>query len=153
MARSFSGNKVEVPIREVGASSKVKGVAHPTFTYMSNKLVPGCNAYLEFTWIQAMPEPSLVVPAVHSHPYDQITMLIGSDPDDPEYLGAEIECHLGAKRLTIDKTSALFIPKGVKHGRVEWKKFEKPHILMSITMGTGNFKEANPGGRLFNRPR
>jgi len=142
------GKMVKKPIREVAFDSKVKGVIHPTFTYMSNELVPGCNTYLEFTWIKSMPEPSLVVPRVHSHPYDQIELLIGSDPENPENLGAEVECHVGGKKFTVDKTNALFIPRGVEHGGVEWKRFDRPHMLVSITLGTGNFREANPGGRL-----
>lgn len=108
----YSKYHVKVPIREVGANLSVKGVTLPTRTYMSNKLVPGCNVYLEFTWINEMPEPSFVVPAVHSHPCDQLTLTIGSDPHNPEYLGAEIESYLGGERLISDKTTALFIPKG-----------------------------------------
>ena len=150
MAESnYSKYHVKIPIREVGATMNVKGVTLPTRTYMSNKLVPGCNVYLEFTWIHQMPEPSFVVPRVHSHAHEQVTMLIGSDPGNPEYLGAEVESYLGGERLLSDKTNALFIPRGVEHGRVSWKSFEKPHILMSIMLGTGNFEEANPAG--FNK--
>ncbi len=137
---------IKVPIREVGANMKVKGVTLPSRTYMSNRLVPESNVYLELTWIYQMPEPSFVVPRVHSHDYDQITLLIGSNPQDPEYLGAEVESHLGGQKMISDKTNALFIPKGVEHGMVTWKQFEKPHIMMSIMLGTGNFEDANPGG-------
>ena len=67
MAQSeYSKYLVKEPIREVGANMNVKGVTLPTYTYMSNKLVPGCNVYLELSWIYQMPEPSLVVPP-HTH--------------------------------------------------------------------------------------
>ena len=96
---NYHAYQVKVPIREVGANMKVKGVTLPTRTYMSNSLSPkGCNVYLEFTWINQMPEPSLVVPSVHSHPYDQVTLLIGSDPQNPEYLGAEVRVIWAAKK-------------------------------------------------------
>ncbi len=147
MAESKYGKYVaKVPVREVGTNMNVKGITLPTYTYMSNKLVPGCNVYLELSWIYEMPEPSLVVPAAHSHPYDQVTLLIGSDPHNPEYLGAEIESYLGGEKLITDKTAATFMPKGVEHGHVQWKSFEKPHIMMSIMLGTGDFAQANPGG-------
>ena len=142
----YTNNIVKVPIREVGANMNVKGVTLPTYTYMSNKQVPGCNVYLELSWIYQMPEPSLVVPAAHSHPYDQITLLMGSDPANPEYLGAEIESYLGGEKLVSDKTTATFMPKNVEHGHVMWKSFEKPHIMMSIMLGTGDFWMADPGG-------
>jgi hypothetical protein len=147
MAQSeYSKYIVQAPLREVGASMNIKGVTTPTYTYMSNKLVPGCNVYLELSWIYQMPEPSLVVPATHSHPYDQLTLLIGSDPQNPEYLGAEIGSYLGGEKLISDKTTATFMPKNVEHGHVQWKSFERPHIMMSIMLGTGDLVKANPGG-------
>jgi hypothetical protein len=142
----YSRNQVKVPIREVGTNVTVKGVTMPTRTYMSNKLVPGCNVYLELTWVYQMPEPSFVVPSMHSHPYDQVTMLIGSDPNNPESLGGEVESYLGDTRMVSDKTNALFIPGNVQHGKVSWKKFERPHILMSITLGNGDFEQVDPAG-------
>jgi hypothetical protein len=149
MKSGYSRYRVSVPLREVGANMKVRGVTFPTRTYMSNKLVPDSNVYIELAWIYEMPEPSFVVPAVHAHPYNQVTFLIGSDPSDPESLGAEIENYLGGERMVSDRTNALFIPKNVEHGRVTWKKFERPHMMMSIMLGTGNFEEANPAG--YNR--
>jgi hypothetical protein len=146
---NFSKYHIKVPVREVGANMKVKGVTLPTRTYMSNKLVPGSNVYLEFTWITQMPEPAFVLPRVHTHDYDQVTLLIGSDPERPEYLGGEVESYLGGQKMVSDKTNALFIPKGVEHGLVTWKSFEKPHIMMSIMLGTGSFEDANPAG--FNK--
>ena len=141
----YGANHVSVPIREVGANMKVSGITLPTYTYMSNRLVPGSNVYLEFSWIYEMPQPSLVVPAAHAHPYDQVTLMIGSDPQRPEYLGAEVESYLGGEKLVTDTTGATFMPKGVEHGHVTWKKFERPHIMMSIMLGTGDFDVANPG--------
>jgi hypothetical protein len=147
MAQSNYGQyQIKIPIREVGANMKVSGVTLPSRTYMSNKLVPGCNVYVEYSWIYQMPEPELVVPSVHSHPYEQVTLMIGSDPQNPENLGAVVENYLGGERMISDRTNATFIPKGMEHGRVCWKSFDRPHLLMSITLGTGDFEKANPGG-------
>jgi len=146
MAQSkYSQNIVTTPIREVGAGMKVKGITIPTRTYMSNKLVPGCETYIEVSWIYEMPEPSLVIPAFHSHPYNEITLLMGSDPHNPEDLGAEIESYLGDEKITYTKTNSVFIPKHVEHGHLEWKSFTRPHMMMSIMLGTGDFDKANPG--------
>jgi hypothetical protein len=92
-----------------------------------------------------MPEPSLVIPAFHSHPYNEITLLLGSDPQNPESLGAEVESYLGGEKVISDKTIATFIPKHTEHGHLMWKKFERPHMMVSIMLGTGDFEKANPG--------
>ena len=146
MANSkYSKNVVTTPLREVGAGLKVKGITIPTRTYMSNKLVPGCETYIELSWIYEMPEPSLVIPAYHSHPYNEVTLLIGSDPHNPEDLGAEIESYLGDEKINCTQTNSTFIPAHVEHGHLEWKSFKRPHMMMSIMLGTGDFDKANPG--------
>ncbi len=146
MAQSkFSQYVVTTPLREVGADLNVKGITLPTRTYMSNKLVSGCNTYVEVSWIYAMPEPNLVIPAFHSHPYNEITLLLGSDPHNPERLGGEVESYLGGEKIVGDKSTATFIPRQVEHGHLLWKKFDKPHMMISIMLGTGDFDQANPG--------
>jgi hypothetical protein len=144
--QDYSKYQVQVPMREVAANLQVKGVSVPTRTYMSNKLVPGCNMYVEYSWIYQMPEPAEVVPAVHAHSYEQVTMMIGTDPDNPEDLGGEVEFEMGGQKMATSRTNALYIPSNVAHGHVTWKRVTRPHILMSITVGTGDILTANPGG-------
>jgi hypothetical protein len=138
---------VKKPAREAMAPgiSKVEGREYPTLTYMSNNLVPGCNVYLEGGWIWAMPDPNPHI-LQHTHNYDEVVLHIGPDHENPEELGAEIEYVLGGEPLIIDKTSAVFIPRGVKHGPLTWKRVDRPHIQMSIMLGAGTLAEAAPGG-------
>jgi hypothetical protein len=138
-------NVVDKPLREVKPPFPISGRSNPTYTFMSNKLVPGCNTYLEYMWVWEMPNPASIEGS-HSHDYNEIVLNIGSDPENPADLGAEIEAYCGGERQVTDQTSAGFIPKGVKHGPVRWLKFTRPHIQMSIMLGTGNFEEAMPGG-------
>jgi hypothetical protein len=142
---NYQKNLVRVPSREVGDGVKIKGRQNPTMTYMSNDLVPGSNTYIEIGWIYEMPEPNPHI-LNHSHNYDEIVLHIGSDPREPENLGARIEFVVGGEKLVIDKTSALFIPKGVEHGPLTWKKVEKPHIQMVVMPGAGTVRESNPAG-------
>jgi len=70
----------------------------------------------------------------------------GTDPNNRKELGAEIEIMVEGQPLTINKTSALFVPKGVKHGPLTWKRFNRPHIGVTIMLGAGTLAEADPGG-------
>jgi hypothetical protein len=145
--KSYQNNLVKKPRYEVGSTQVVKGRQHPTMTFMSNDLVPGSNTYIEIGWIYEMPNPN---PHIHDHVhnYNEIVLHLGADPANPEYLGGEIEFIVGGEKIVIDKTSALFIPKGVKHGPLTWKKVEKPHIQMVVMPGAGTLKESNPAGYL-----
>jgi hypothetical protein len=137
---------VTEPLREVAVPGidLVKGRTYPTMTYMGRDLVPGANDYLEFGWIWEMPDPNPHI-FEHVHPkYDEIIMHIGSDPHNPEDLGAEIEYVVGGETLIITRTSSILVPKGVIHGPLTWKSFSKPHIQMTIMLGAGTLAEAAP---------
>jgi hypothetical protein len=134
---------VRKPVYELGGG--VKGRQSPVMTYMSNKLVPGCNMYIELGWIYTLPEPNPHI-LEHTHDYDEIVLHIGGDPDNSQDLGGEIEYYVGGQTLTFDTTTALYIPKGVKHGPITWKKFTKPHIQMSLILGPGSTWEAWASG-------
>ena len=133
---------VTKPAYEIGGG--VKGRQSPVMTYMSNRLVPGCNKYVELGWIYAMPEPNPHI-SEHTHDYDEIVLHLGGDPANPQALGAEIEYYVGGQPLTFDTTTALYIPRGMRHGPVTWKKFKKPHIAMSIILGPESTGESWSG--------
>jgi hypothetical protein len=140
---------VRKPLREVGRNSPARTRAFrtvPGMTYMSNDLVPGSNTYIEMGWIWDMPDPN---PHIHEHvneDHDEIILHIGNDPDNPEDLGAEIEFCVGGQPLVFDKTTALFVPKGVRHGPLTWKRVSRPHVELTITLGAGTLSEAMPAG-------
>ena len=135
---------VSSPAYEVVPAIEVAGRI-PAMTLMSNNLIPGADNYIEAGWILAMPDPATHI-MEHTHDYDEIVMHIGTDPEDPEELGAEIEFVVDGETLSIDKTSSVFVPKGVKHGPLTWKSFRKPHLEMTVMLGAGNLAEADPGG-------
>ena len=112
----------------------LKGRTVPSLTLMSNELIPGCNINIMFNWIVKLPDRNPISASGHSHDYDEIILNIGTDPQNPEYLGGEIEGFMGDEKQILDKTSALYIPKNVKHGVVGWNRFEKPHMQMAIKL-------------------
>jgi len=140
-------NLVTKPKYEVQTGfDDVKGRQYPTMTFMSNELVPGSNVYIEMGWVYAMPDPNPHIPE-HSHDNsDEFILHIGSDYKNPEDLGGEIELVVGGQPLKINKTSAIYIPKGVIHGPLTWKSVSRPHLQMTIIMGAGTLAEAAPAG-------
>jgi hypothetical protein len=129
---------VRTPVREVGRG--VKNRQMPTMTYMSRHLVLGANYYIECGWIYGMPEPNPHV-FEHIHNYDEVILHFGSDPDCPEDLGGEIEYVFNGQPLTFSTTTGLFVPKGMKHGPLTWKKYSRPHVEMTLIIGAGTFRE------------
>jgi hypothetical protein len=124
---------VREPLREVGAG--VKNRQSPTMTFLSKKQVPEVNTYVQFGWIYDVPDPN---PHIHEHTHqsDEIVLHIGGDVNNPEDLGGEIEFYVGGQPLTFATTTGLFIPAGVPHGPVTWKRVNKPHLEMTILLNS-----------------
>jgi len=116
----------------------IKGRGMPSFTYMNNELIPGCNIDIMYNWILKMPNYNPDMASGHSHDYDEVILNIGMDPNNPEDLGAEIDGFTGDEKQIITSTSAIFIPRNVVHGVVRWNKFERPHIQMAIKLTGGS---------------
>jgi hypothetical protein len=134
---------VRSPMREVG--SGIAGRTSPTMTYMSGVQVPGVKYYLECGWTFGMPYSPIfgdTVPEMVHENYDEIMLFLGGDPQNPEDLGAEMELYLGGQPLIVNSTGALFIPRGVPHGRIRMKAYRRPHLVIAIMCGAGTVKEA-----------
>jgi len=135
---------VQKPAYEVTPKMEVKGRI-PAMTLMSANLVPDAKMYIETGWVLGMPDPNPHI-GEHTHDYDEIILHIGTDPQNPEDLGGEIEIGIDGHPVVINRTSAIYVPKGIKHGPLVWKKFERPHLELTIMIGAGTLAEADPGG-------
>jgi hypothetical protein len=129
---------VRSPYREVGG--KVKNRQMPTMTFMSRHQVIGANYYSELGWITGMPDPNPHVNE-HTHTFDEIVLHFGNNPDSPQDMGGEIEYYLEGQKLVFNTNSAIYVPRGMKHGPLIWKSFKRPLIEMTIIVGAGTFKE------------
>ena len=75
------------------------------------------------------------------HHSDELMMFIGSDPDDPENLDAEIELWIENDKLVLTQTSIVFVPAGAAHGRMEIKNIEKPVFHYTCHINTDKYVE------------
>ena len=90
-----------------GNTIPVKNYQSPPMTYISNRLIPGCNNYLQLGWITGPPEPNTCIEE-HSHSHDQIIIYWGGDYKTPQDLGADIEYYIGGRLLSIRRPEFLF---------------------------------------------
>jgi hypothetical protein len=124
---------VERPEYSVAPTSETEGLG-PTMTLMSNVLVPGCNNYIEGRWVYGASRSKSDL-GLHTHDYDEIKLFIGTDWKNPEELGGEIEFMMEEQSLKIERTSTLFVPRGVKHGSLIRKKYTQPYLELKIIPG------------------
>jgi hypothetical protein len=129
---------VRSPIQEKTSAGRLT----TPLTYMSSLQVPGVNYHIELIWTNNVPASgtSGIVPEM-VHKFDEIVLNIGSDPANPEDLGADIEFTVGGQPLRFSTTSALFLPRGLPHGPIKTLERRRPHVAIAIMCGTGSGQE------------
>ncbi len=82
--------------------------------------------------------PFVMEKAGHTHDWDQLLCFMGSDPNNYFDFGAEIEFFMGeeAERYFINTTTIIYIPKGMVHGPLEYKKVHKPIMFNNIVLAS-----------------
>jgi hypothetical protein len=70
----------------------------------------------------------------HNHDFDEYLVFLGTDPKDPSDLGAEVEIWLGDEKHAFNKSCAVFVPKGLYHTPLIFKRVDRPIVMFR----TGN---------------
>ena len=111
----------------------------------------GCNFY----WVHwnlpnasghSSPDMISVGHPPHTHKDAEILMLIGTNPDDPTDLGAEVELQMGAEREKhiMTKSTVVFIPANVIHCPYIIKRTDRPWIFVEINQGPVHTEKLYP---------
>ncbi len=130
---------IRKPIGEVNPTF-IKNRQLPSMTLLNDDLVPGVKYYMEGGWIYNVLDPNPPV-YEHVHRFNEIVMLLGSDPDNPEELGAELYFYVAGQKIILNKTGAMFIPAGVRHGPLGYNKFKRDHFMGGVMIGAGSLME------------
>jgi hypothetical protein len=71
----------------------------------------------------------------HIHDYDQFLCFLGT-PENAREFDAEVEVSLGdeGEKYLVDKTTIVHIPAGLTHCPLNFKRVDKPVLLVNITL-------------------
>ncbi|MFC1920821.1 hypothetical protein ACFLYQ_03740 [Chloroflexota bacterium] len=72
----------------------------------------------------------------HVHPNDEALLFVGLDPDNPDYLGAEIEIAMGKEleKHVFDTPTVVIAPKGLVHCPLNTRRVDKPYGFSAICL-------------------
>jgi hypothetical protein len=87
-------------------------------------------------------EPTLMEESAHSHDFDMYLYFHSFDPDNMGDLGAEIEIGLGEEQEIhiITTPATVYIPKGMIHCPLNFKRVDKPVLLVHCTLASKYYK-------------
>jgi hypothetical protein len=119
------------------------GFTWPDEVYIDKDLIKEANTWLDIIWIWDKTVPR-ELPALHSHPFAEIVLLVGSDAKDLRHLGGEVEWGMGsgedAVTYTLTSTTAIYVPAGVPHGPLVYKRVDRPILNIAIGLGSGGYE-------------
>jgi hypothetical protein len=97
--------------------------------YIDDRVIPGAF-YVEAAWaVDSLPREH----PEHAHDFDEICGFVGSNMADTTDLGGEVDFSIDGKKMTITKTCFIFIPAGVKHGGLNFRKINKPVFQIAMS--------------------
>ena len=109
----------------------------PIVTRMDNKTINGSNFYF-IHWVLPHETPRMTIghPS-HIHSEAELLIHLGTDPNNPDDLGAEVELYMGPEleRHVITETTIVFIPPNFMHAPWNPLKTARPWIFIEINQG------------------
>jgi hypothetical protein len=99
---------------------------------LDNNVLKG-SMYVETVWMLP-PVSKRRSGDSHSHDFDEVLGFFGSNPDDPHDLGGEVDVNIGGEVHNVNKSCLIFVPKGVKHGPLNFKNLKRP--IFHFSCGT-----------------
>lgn len=106
-------------------------------TTIDNLILPGSDFY-KIHWVMPHDEPFLQIghpPHIHKDP--ELLFHIGTNPDNPQDLGSEIEVYLGSEleKHVITQTCVIYIPPNFIHAPWKPLKTTRPWIFIEVNQG------------------
>ncbi len=92
-------------------------------------------------------------PQPHKHGYSELLVYLGTNPDDPDELGGDIELWLGEEdeleKVTLTTSSSILIPPGLAHLPLFYKNVYRPiiHVLVMFNSTDYDFIPVSREGR------
>ena len=108
-------------------------------------LIEEAKTMVEFSWITkdcSMGHSAGRGP--HKHDCDEVFIFLGTDPENPSDLGAEVEFWLGegeeSDKLEFNTSSFVFVPTNLLHMPIFFRNVKRP--VLRITQTLNNFDPA-----------
>ncbi len=76
----------------------------------------------------------------HSHDFDEVIGFFGSDPQNPNDLGGEVEFWLEDEEYILTKSCLIYAPKGLKHCPLRVRKVDRPIFFLAISLSGKYYK-------------
>ncbi|MFC1910043.1 hypothetical protein ACFLXC_01965 [Chloroflexota bacterium] len=107
--------------------------------WMDEHVIPGAF-HMNTAWYLKAAKTLENVPHVHEQ-YNEIIGYFGSNPDEPDDLGGEVEIWLGDEQHIITRSAMIFVPAGLKHCPQIIRRVDRPIFHFTVIPGKQYVKD------------
>jgi hypothetical protein len=132
--------------------ANLPGVASPQAYFRGEVQIPGAG--MNMGW-QVFTDPIHLEKEPHTHNVDEYLIFLGASLPDVFDFSAEIDFYLGEEQeyYLVDKATIIFIPRGMVHCPLNFRKIEKPVLFHAILLAPGFTKTMDGKEYAYNGPR
>lgn len=132
MAKSKYGKYIFTDFKE---PSNLSAVAGPQAYFRGARQIPGAN--MNMGW-QLFVKPIYLEKEPHTHDVDEYLVFLGGKLPDVFDFKAEIEFWIGEEqeKHVINKATIIFIPKGLVHCPLNFKRIDEPILFHAILLAS-----------------
>jgi hypothetical protein len=121
----------------------------PTIAYLDDKLIKGCYYYSVEMFTPAHPlglKWGELGHGPHAHKDAELLMHLGTNPDDPTDLGAEVDLYMGPEmeKHVITKSCVVYFPPGFVHCPWIIKRIDRPWLFVEVNQGPMHTEKSYP---------
>ena len=104
---------------------------------LDDKKVSGIPFFTDCAWVWPKPEENVMEAKAHSHDFDEIVTVFGTDPENPQDLCGEVEYWLDDEKYILTKSCIIYVPKGLKHCPMIFRNVTRPifHYIVGNAAG------------------
>jgi hypothetical protein len=116
--------------------------------YLDSEMAAGAP-YMETTWFKTDNDSG---PAPHQHGFPEFIAFIGTDPEHPEELNAEMQFYMGEDNSydSTTKSTLIYVPADILHSPIIVPQMSKPAIHFSGNTGNAYIRDnKDEGGNLY----
>lgn len=130
----------------------IPSVMSPQAYFRGASQIPGAN--MNMGW-QVLTDPMFLEREPHTHDVDEYLIFLGWKLPDVFEFDADIDFYLGEEKehYAIDKATIIYIPKGMVHCPLNFKRIGIPILFHAILMAPQFTKEMNGKEFVFEGPK
>ena len=106
--------------------------------YLDSEVIHGAF-YVESVWFWPTEEEDTSSPDPHTHDFDEVIAFFGTNRDDLNDLGAEIELWIDGEKNLMTESFLAFIPAGIEHCPLKILSITRPVFHFAVGQGKSYF--------------